>query len=123
MKVSWPVDGPGCSVLVACPSAGRVTVTSLGVSALVGGWGACLTSRPWVGWAPVSQFCTVVVTGQYSQPSGCPTAKLTVDSAVESNRTWELVLEADQGAVIRCASKEWGLPQTELQYPSQYRPS
>ena len=79
---------------------------------------ASFTSSPSLGCAPDSQFCTVVVTGQYSQPSGCPTAKFTVESAAGSNWTWELVVEADQGAVIWCASKEWGLPQMELQYPS-----
>ncbi len=86
----------------------------------------CFSSSPSFGCAPDSQFCTVVVTGQYSQPTTCPSVTETLDSVAESKASCELVLVADHGAVIRCASNTWLNPQPVLevkQNPSSYSPS
>ncbi len=60
----------------------------------------CFSSSPSLGCAPASQFRTVVVTGQYSQPRTCPSVTVTADNAVAPNWSWELVVAADHGAVI-----------------------
>src|SRR5260370_168997 len=96
---------------------------------LFGGSVACFSSSPSLGCAPVSQFCTAVVTGQYSQPTGCPSVTVTADCAVGSNCIpLETDEPTDQGAVIRCASITWLLPghapvESVKQVPSSYMPS